>query len=468
MVTRFPFEPQSNHPQYLWNEHEYIIRMLCQSVNKIGITESGTNVTVTRVSNESLNTVAQGAADYPAGILHETFATTTTRWIYISADGARTYSSNTRPQYNPFLHGFYTSTGDRAILFIDANMPTGQRAIVMDSFNSMFEFDNQWPVPDGGWGNWWLNITRARPPMAVPRTLPRGRYIFRLRGGQGGHGGTGGVGHPDRTAGVSGGRGGSAPIVTGALVLLEDTELFFFVGGDGLEGANGRGDHVATNNAIGGTNTARGQHRIVMNGGGGTSGEDTWVGFHGLGNTRLFESIGGAGGGGGALINGSFWQQHTPPVRTGFLQTSSPAGGGGAGTGSGWGESEGVPQPTQNGFWASHTHTGTQMEAFGGLLFEGGRGSFGATANFDVNNPNAHLNNTAGTVAGTRGHNLNTDNSQSVNNLLVRNPWRFGGNSPQMWWNHNIQSGTVAAVRGNWGVTQHAVNAYIRIWRFPL
>lgn len=147
-VRLFPYLPESNHPQYLWNEQEYIIRMLNQNANGIAITNSTNSVTISLANTESQNFISHGSIDFANNELTATFSTLTTRWIYLRADGSELYESSHRPEYNQYLHGHYRN-GDRAVVFINSSLPWNQRAVVMDSFNSHFQYDQTVPTTEG-------------------------------------------------------------------------------------------------------------------------------------------------------------------------------------------------------------------------------------------------------------------------------------------------------------------------------
>lgn len=331
-VMRFPHLPESSHPQYLWNEQEYIIRMLGQNAIGAGISETATHVTITTHPDHSMNFIANGPADFPNYILTETYPTNATRWVYISEDGSRFFLSDKRPDYCQYIHGHYNSNGDRAVLFIDAELPPGQRAIIMDSFNSMFEYDQRIAMTGGE-----LVWEATAQEREITRTLPKGRYRFHLQGGTGGRGG-------HTQGGSRGGQGGVAPLIIETLPLLEETEFYCFLGNDGENGEDAR-PWVSSD-------------EFRFSGGGGCSGESTFIAHGSWEGRRIFESIGGCGGGGGVSTFFTPGGEDWDPVG------SVGAGGGGAGSGGG--------SDANNG---SGLFGNIRIVAEGGSCENGGQGS---------------------------------------------------------------------------------------------
>ena len=228
-VIRFPFEAESEHPLYKWNEHEFIVRMLTQ--NQIGIAftelETGTpEVSITSNSMITMNHIAHGGHQFsPHSGAPFVITTTQTRWIYIDENGSSIgipsiYPSPIRPVYNSILHGWYhPAEPHRALFLIDPDQPQGYRTIVMDSFNSMFDFDYSIPDPDSGSTPFY----KAEPPFGnvVALACPPGKYVFEVRGGKGGKGGDNNPGMPTYLPATYGGAGASAPILRLKLRIVE-------------------------------------------------------------------------------------------------------------------------------------------------------------------------------------------------------------------------------------------------------
>ena len=302
-LIRFPQEPEFDHPQHLWNEQEFIIRMLHQHKIGIGIIENNTQVTVTIQPGQSLNMVANGAVEFDRINNNLAFTANTNRmgWIYLAADGSRFYlEPNLRPAYNQYLHGWYRNNGDRAILFIDHEAPAGSRAMLMDSFNAHFEHEQRIPMQGG---ELFFQILSPNNPHAI--TLDPGSYRFELMAGRGGSGG----GHVGGTGGGTGAYGQRAVL---RINIYARVAFSGVLGGNGSSGENGRNAATPTGGA----------HRLIATGGGGgASGHDSRL--WGSNGSILSNAIGGAGGGGSAA---------NPGVPIGTRSTASP-GGGGAGYG---------------------------------------------------------------------------------------------------------------------------------------
>ena len=329
-LKRFPFEPESSHPQYLWNEHEYIVRML--TMNKIGanIYENGNNATINFAPNNSMSIIAWGSSEIITSSSY-TFPTTSTGFIYLTFSENNLISGNSgnlstvvqdEPEWNSMLHGWYHRNRGRAIVFIDSSLQPGERCVLMDSFNSLYEWKHRVPVNGGV-------LAFPEPPAGEIQyhRLRKGRYRFIIQGGQGGGGGDALLNDMQPGSGstytnywelMPGGKGGTAPILTETLVLLEDLMITVLRGVDGGKGANARGYHWWTTSGTV-------QHRFYGRGaGGGASGQDTYVL---IGDTFFLRSIGGAGGGGSAANLKSVLSRNY-----GFHATGP--GGGGAGSGS--------------------------------------------------------------------------------------------------------------------------------------
>jgi hypothetical protein len=293
-IIKFPGNEESYHPQYLWNNFEYVIRMLTQ--NKIGISinepASGNHVIISASSSNSMNNVAFG----PVEIIPETqrdLSTSTTQWIYCRLTSKIFQLENVRPAWNSILHGWYhPKTSDRAVCFIDASLPQGQRVIAMDSFNSMFDYDTF--VPDSPAG---VLVYEAPADASlgkpITKTLPAGKYRFEVKGGTGGKGGNcpGGA----YWYSVNGGAGGIAP---SHVLKFRLQDNFTFIIQRGVDGEDGQP-------AVGGIfNETAGSvvtHTLYSrSAGGGASGQDSYVQF--TDGIDLIRSIGGAGGGGAYAV----------------------------------------------------------------------------------------------------------------------------------------------------------------------
>ena len=304
-LIRFPQEPEFDHPQHLWNEQEFIIRMLHQHKIGIGIIENNTQVTVTIQPGQSLNMIANGAVEFDKINNNLAFTANTNRigWIYIASDGSRFYlEPNLRPIYNQYLHGWYRNNGDRAVVFIDSEAPAGSRAILMDSFNAHFEHEQRIPMQGG-----LLYLAITNPNLWQNIILEPGSYRFEIMGGRGGRGGNG-AGSPP----ILGGAGANGQISVLRLNIYSRTSFSGILGGIGNDGENGR--TVSTSGPL-----------IATGGGGAASGHDSrLIASNG---SILLNAVGGAGGGGA-----SAYPSFPFPGRN--RGTSSP-GGGGAGNGVG-------------------------------------------------------------------------------------------------------------------------------------
>ena len=298
-LIRFPQEPEFDHPQHLWNEQEFIIRMLNQHKIGIGIIENNTQATVTIQPGQSLNMVANGAVEFDRINNNLAFTANTNRmgWIYLAADGARFYlEPNLRPIYNQYLHGLYRNNGDRAVVFIDHEAPAGSRAMLMDSFNAHFEHEQRIPMHGGT-----LYRTITVPNSWQNVSLRPGSYRFEIAGGFGGRGGN--------ASSILGGMGVLGQTAVLRINLYAGTTFTCRLGGNGNNGQDGRA--VAT--PTGGANRV-----IAAGGGGGASGGDSRI--LGSNGSILLNAWGGSGGGGASAH---------PGLPVGTRATASPGGGGG-------------------------------------------------------------------------------------------------------------------------------------------
>ena len=301
-LIRFPLEPEFNHPQHLWNEQEFIIRMLNQQKIGVGIAETDTQATVTIQPGQSLNMVANGAIEFDRINNNLAFTANTNRmgWIYLAADGSRFYlEPNLRPTYNQYLHGWYRNNGDRAIVFIDHEAPAGSRAMLMDSFNAHFEHEQRIPLQGG-----LLYRAITHPNNWHDIILEPGSYRFEIAAGSGGRGGG--------DVSIQGGQGADGQRAVLRINIYARTRLIGLLGGNGNSGESGR--HAAT--------PTGGPHRLIATGGGGAaSGSDSRI--MSSNGSILLNTVGGAGGGGASA---------NPGAPIGTRATVSP-GGGGAGYG---------------------------------------------------------------------------------------------------------------------------------------
>jgi len=313
-LIQFPYEPESQHPQYLYNEQEFIMRMLMQHSIGISLEETASQVTVSHNPVLSHNFTAHGAADFPSRNISAQFSTSSTRWIYLRANGNEFYLSSQQPSYNQYLHGWYHPTlADRAVVFIDSEQPANYRCFIMDTYNSMYEYNSRIADTGGdlffhkGFGS----VTDANGGT-WSRTLLPGRYRFEIRAGKGGNGGTSGYANNN----IAGGVGALGQIVIHKLTIISRITINGYVGFDGSHGENGKYKTAIAGRIV---------YDIATGGGGGSSGENTFIQIE---NSVLAEAIGGAGGGGSNAGNYAGGN-----LTGGFL--SSGAGGGGAGFGVG-------------------------------------------------------------------------------------------------------------------------------------
>ena len=364
-VLRFPHRPESIHPHYKWNENEYIIRMLNQNMIGIGLNEDLSSVTVLVDPNSSKNTIAKGPVDFVLPSIGDTFLTDLSKWIMIKEDGSMFYElaetiTTGRPQYNQYLHGWYTNNGDRAIIFIDPNLPPGNRAVLMDSFNCLFEYEQR--IPDLRSGEVPL-FEIPQLDIGIPWTLTPGAYRFHLKGGRGGNGGISNVGtylaYGNPGSGVDGGE------LIFKLALRATMQIIATKGSNGNNGGNGVGRFTTSPFRVNATC-----------GGGGASGSDTSIQFS---NGFSLYTYGGAGGGGGGLSMGA--NSFSPPFPSSATDMRNMyitgGGGGGGGFGIGGNGSSTGPQTYRiglvNGGGGGRLNTSTALP-------QGGTPSGGSTS----------------------------------------------------------------------------------------
>lgn len=326
-ALQFPYEPENSHPHYLWNEQEYVLRMLMQHSIGVSIDETANYVTVSHNPALSLNFTANGPADFPSHNITEQFATNQTIWIYLKADGTQFYSSSQPPKYNQYLHGWYhSSLADRAVVFIDSEQPANYRCFIMDSQNCMTEYD--WRIPDYQSGDIsFFEKTTLGEFATVP--LTPGNYRIHIKGGRGGNGGA------NANFNHSGGNGTDSEEIILKIRVVSTIRLNGLVGANGDHGKQG-GSHywrseAARQTIAQNTYTVYGYNDFFAAGGGGSSGEDSFIKISDNG-VLLAKSIGGAGGGGAAAIITDI--SGTYPSGTVFVKRRMyGAGGGGAGSG---------------------------------------------------------------------------------------------------------------------------------------
>jgi len=358
-VSTIPFPNAAfTHPQAEWNEMELVMRMLNQNSIPIRMVESGTGVTVSLDPAQSMNVIAMGGADLSANISLTTH-TNDTRWIYVRADGSSFDVRAERPDWNPYLHGWYHRVrGDRAVVFIDAELPPGQRCFLLDSPNSMYEYDTRIPLTGGDY----TDITPALTAgQALPFSLYPGNYRIEIKGGRGGTGGNSGLTTVRTNIGGSGGDGETRIFRLRVLSVISGTIM------RGRDGANGGNGVIGGGFAMGPAHMIQNRQFITgsaTGGGGGASGEDTRILLDGL----LWRARGGAGGGGGApsILNSS------ANMDGNVANTSQPhsifSGGGGGGAGNPTGAGNGTVIPHNVIYWLA------AKPGLAGSLQRGGEG----------------------------------------------------------------------------------------------
>ena len=413
-VIRFPGIAESDHPHYLWNEQEYICRQLFQA--KVGWSfgfapEDNRWVQFSNHPDACTSLTTHGAADIFGPHISRGWLTTETAWVYYRLDASDIYREATRPIYSQYLHGWYHPTnGDRAIAFIDSELPVSRRVIIMDSPNSMYEYDVR-AATAASPIHWELTTPSDTFLAAGSFTLDPGNYLFELRGGNGGNGGAGGWVRSDPVAPsgtpIPGGIGGTSVSVVYELILHHTAVFQAILGGNGNAGTDG---NARARRQSGG---GEGHYEHLMTGGGGgSSGGDTIL--RTSDGRILAISRGGAGGGGGpasASLHSRF-------------NTFQASGGGGGGAG--------VPDGGDGGSWFGQTEIQGFPAQDVGVDINGGQGG---------HNPNG----------GTGGERTNTNTilSQGVNGqpgqaVTVGNR-RNGGDSPDMlnpsWGNSPLPGG---------------------------
>ena len=404
-IRQFPYEPESDHPQYKWNELEFNVRMLTQNSIKLNVKETATHVIFNHPDGLLTNNIAFGLADRPVQLDQFQVINSSSVFVYCKKDTGVLFSSTTKPKYSSIYHGWYNGNLDRCIALIDKDNPEYGKCVLMDSFNSLFEYDQR--VPDTEYEKdlfYEGTVSQETPCIFEP-----GRYRVRLKGGLGGYGGGMNFeqisqalfkdnnipGTPPPNV-VPGGIGAEAPDRVLKFVTLNKINAKGFKGADGANGESG---------AIGNpynSNTA------YTSSGGGSSGEDSYIILDD--GTVLIISIGGAGGGGA--------RGDIPP---GFSTLGIGAGGGGAGSGT-----------PGDGYIPDYAINGINIPARGGTVYYGGDGSFGLNTLL-IGNPGEDL---------SAGHRRN------------------GGNGPKP------PSPGTQGKGGSSPLT--ASSGFLKIWKYPL
>jgi len=318
-TRRFPQRPESNHPQYLWNEQEYIIRMLTQNRIGVSLEETTEHIIISLQPDISMNVLAHGPTDFlKNNNARSIFLTDNLKWIYFRQTDLSFYEDRLNiPNYNPFLHGWYHPVNnDRAVAFIDPELARGIRCTLMDTPNAMNEWNSRISLTDG------QEVFYKNSGGAFQWLLEPGRYRFEVRGGRGGNGGAAGMplNATDEQRHERGGLGAMAPLSIHRITLLSELMVTGYVGFNGNHGENGR---------ISVFNLSGVDYTIASSGAGGASGEDSFVHIAGI---LLTESIGGAGAGGSGLDNYTGIRIDEIRERRAAYISSGP-GGGGAGSG---------------------------------------------------------------------------------------------------------------------------------------
>ena len=104
---KFPLDPESSHKHYLWNEQEYIMRMITQNALSIQIYEDSAYVYVSMDPENSNSYIAQGPVDFTRLIHTKSFRNDTSQWIYCRATDGMFETSQTVPVYDQYTHGWY-------------------------------------------------------------------------------------------------------------------------------------------------------------------------------------------------------------------------------------------------------------------------------------------------------------------------------------------------------------------------
>ena len=369
-TERFPHSFESAHPQFLWNNQEFIIRMLNQNKIGIGINESGSSVIVYLTPGNSLNFVANGGADFPLSSITKSFDTSSLKWIYLKADTTAFTESGTQPVYNNYLHGWYDSNGNRAVVFINPDQPAGYKAILMDTFNYKFQYDMF--IHDTNYIKVMYDADDLND-ISIEKSvvLEPGNYRFEMRGGKGGDGGSTSAQTWVTRGSAEGGKGIIAKDFTFKIKLNETITVIVSRGGNGNKGDDGNGGYITRIIHIGTYQYYMTDGRAVS-GGGGSSGEDSRIMYN---DKLLFVARGGAGGGGASAVAVDFGDIFGSYF---YLMEALMLGPGGGGAGSGTAEQGGYPENSP--YIPTRAQPGN--ENIGGI---GGRGSRSATGRYPSN-----------------------------------------------------------------------------------
>ena len=393
----------------------------------IGFDEDEINkkVTVSMRNGDSMNFIAYGPVDFPSPQVSLTRSTDTTGWIYKAPDNSnfvfRSGSEN-RPVYDSYIHGWYHPREEmRAVMFIDSELPPGQRCIIMDSFNSMYEYDHRIPDAEEEYIEVIYDSTKEEDADEVIRILPRGKYRIHLKGGTGGSGGKANASIDFNTNDIqNGGQGHEGEIIVEKITLYETQQFSLYNGADGADGLDSKKNirlySVPSATIDGGTSA-----------GGGSSGEDTRIV---LNNVAIMIARGGAGGGGAYQV--AQWGT----LDASYYMCSGPGGGG---AGYGQGKSGGIARTASHAGAIASRPPVSVSAAQGGNINSGGLGSAGTRAN---------------TI-----HPDNAFNGQNGQNITVGYR-RNGGNSPGYTYSNTL----VDTVLGG-NTTKDSKSGYIKIFK---
>jgi hypothetical protein len=400
-TIKFPLTSEYEHPQYKWNEQEFILRMLYQNRIAISLSENNSQVTVSFDPALSLNFVAKGAVDFKKYNTNRTatFNTNKSFWIYLREDGSGFYEETfVKPDYNQYIHGWYRSNGDRAVVFVDPEQQAGYRAMLMDSFNCHYQYEQR--IPDTGGDVIWEIYNYSDLIPSFSGLIIPGSYRFHLKGGKGGNGGwqrnNSNQNVPDNG---TGGKGSEGQLIIWKLNIYNQTKFTGFRGGEGEQGKFTEG--VAWLEEGYGFLGLEGRSWSLQTGaGGGSSGSNSRLLSE---DTILIDALGGAGGGGAApnaIVNYDYL-------------SCTDAGGGGAGyTANSDSERRGA-----NGFAMKNPNHTTG--AYGGSLKIGGQKGWGAR----------RMSNIAYIDTDIFDHNEDIRNGQNLNKDGVNRLRRRGGDS---------------------------------------
>jgi hypothetical protein len=437
-TLKFPLPPESDHPQYLWNEQEYIIRMLTQNKIGIGVSEDNTYISLYLTPEKSTGSISKGPVNIVPVNTFAQFPTNTTQWIYVNSSNLTFYTSTKKPVWNNYLHGWYYSdqTLDRAVVFIDPNQIIGYRGIILDSFNAHYQYEHR--IPDTG-GTLVFDAHAINPNTGVDYVtvqttlyLTPGSYRFEMKAGKGGNGGSSTQWNINSTTGLNnaaqwdegGGAGVDGAAAVYKITIVDPLWVTLLCGGNGQNAVNGV---FYENAAI--QLTGYNFQYVCASGSGGSSGQDTAV----LQNNRqLFRVLGGSGGGGSLSY-------YTNDGNYGVHSMQSGAGGGGGGHGHG-----------AEGFYYKRTNT-RSTSGKGGYDGSGGDGQW-----WGFYSPNESTYDYYLATDGEDGESVDS----SIDTYI-----RKGGKAGYCYRN-NIGGSRVDIYPGNPGTTpQKTTNGHLRIYR---